>query len=478
MHITGFFKGRSDIQKKNEYKKIGIYYLFGNLFNKGISFLTIPIFTRILSTYDYGIINTYSSWVGITAMIMGMALHMGIRGVYTDTREKTYEAMSTVTTFTMLLFLSSIILMIPVLLVRGTSRSGILFVICLFDGFCNAVLSDYMMFLMMSFRYKQRTLLMVLPSLITTTASIALILIMADRKYLGKIMVGCFVNLVVCVTILIYIYRKHKIGINRDLLKYCLRISVPLIIHALALNILSQSDRTMITALTDASQTGIYSLVYNFSMVASVVVNSMEGLWVPWFTQKLKSNERATINELSEVYQKIMTLIFVVIILCSPEILKIISTEEYWEGVNIIPPLVLSNYMTFSYMLYVNVEQFYKKTVRISINTLLAAVSNIVLNIIFIPLYGYTAAAYTTLASYTFSLLLHVIYARKIEPELLKPLGLVQQGLLLLGVVVLYYLSITNATVRWICAIIFSLTFCYVNRDYRKYIAMPQKTKD
>lgn len=59
--------------------------------------------------------------------------------------------------------------------------------------------------------------------------------------------------------------------------------------------------------------------------------------------------------------------------------------------------------MIFAYSLYVNIEHYYKKTPYITVNTIIAAASNIVLNFIFIPRYGYIAAAYTTLASYFIS---------------------------------------------------------------------------
>lgn len=48
-----------------DYKKASTCYLIGNVFNKGIVFLTVPIFTRILSTSDYGVVTTYNSWIGI-----------------------------------------------------------------------------------------------------------------------------------------------------------------------------------------------------------------------------------------------------------------------------------------------------------------------------------------------------------------------------------------------------------------------------
>ena len=66
------------------YKKASTCYLIGNIFNKGIAFLTVPIFTRILSTSDYGIVTTYNSWIGIVSMLLGFALHMAIRSSFID----------------------------------------------------------------------------------------------------------------------------------------------------------------------------------------------------------------------------------------------------------------------------------------------------------------------------------------------------------------------------------------------------------
>lgn len=74
-----------------DYKKASTCYLIGNVFNKGIAFLTVPIFTRILSTSDYGIVTTYNSWIGIVTMLLGFALHMAIRSSFIDYRAKVDE---------------------------------------------------------------------------------------------------------------------------------------------------------------------------------------------------------------------------------------------------------------------------------------------------------------------------------------------------------------------------------------------------
>ena len=55
----------------NKYKvmsedvKCSIYYIICNLFQKGIAFVTVPIFTRVMSTEQYGQFSVFQSWIQI-----------------------------------------------------------------------------------------------------------------------------------------------------------------------------------------------------------------------------------------------------------------------------------------------------------------------------------------------------------------------------------------------------------------------------
>jgi len=105
----------------------------------------------------------------------------------------------------------------------------------------------------------------------------------------------------------------------------------------------------MITSLRNAAETGVYSLVYNLSMIATVITTSLDGIWVPWFTGKLKERKIREINVLAMDYVHLMTYAMVALILVGPEILKIFADQRYWEGMSIIPPIALANYMIFMY---------------------------------------------------------------------------------------------------------------------------------
>ena len=102
--------------------------------------------------------------------------------------------------------------------------------------------------------------------------------------------------------------------------------------------------------------------------------------------------------------------------LVAPEVLQIMAPKEYWSGTTMIFPIVVASYIMFLYDLAVNVEYQFKATKKIASNTMMAAAINVGLNLIFIPIFGAIAAAYTTVVAYLFSMLLHYYYAKKYVP--------------------------------------------------------------
>ena len=73
--------------------------------------------------------------------------------------------------------------------------------------------------------------------------------------------------------------------------------------------------------------------------------------------------------------------------------------------------------MTFLYSLFSSIEFYYKKNKFISFATITGALLNIILNLIFIPIFGYVAAAYTTLIGYIIMVIMHYVFYRIITPQ-------------------------------------------------------------
>ena len=68
MSIKSWLKGNSLLNS-------AIWYTVGTFILKGVNFFTIPIFTRLLSTEDYGVVTIYSTWSAIFAIIVGIGIN-------------------------------------------------------------------------------------------------------------------------------------------------------------------------------------------------------------------------------------------------------------------------------------------------------------------------------------------------------------------------------------------------------------------
>ena len=448
-----------------ELKRASVYYFVGNIFSTGFAFITVPIFTRILSTSDYGIVNTFNAWTSILCVVMGLAIYMGIRAAFIDFEDCINDFMSVCTTFTLVCSAVVSTVVFCVIQLFDIKVSLLLVALCLAQGLATSILQNFSMYLMMRYQYKQRTALMILPNLISAIISIIVIKVyLKTDLFMGRIVPTVLIHIVFGIIVICAIYLKSHVLFKIEYLKYALKISSPLVLHAVALYILSQSDRTMITWLADASQTGIYSLIYNFSMVATVITTALDGIWIPWFVQKLKGREIDIINKVAIDYIDLMAYAMIGVILLGPEVVKLLAPMSYWEGISIIPPVVVSNFLIFAYSLYVNLEHYHKKTVYITANTLLAAGANIILNFIFIPRYGYIAAAFTTLVSYLISFVLHSKYARKIEKNLYPIKVFLRPSIHILCSIVVFYIFLDQWYVRWPCVVIYLIAMIYRER--------------
>jgi O-antigen/teichoic acid export membrane protein len=134
---------------------------------------------------------------------------------------------------------------------------------------------------------------------------------------------------------------------------------------------------------------------------------------------------------------------------------KIFAPKEYYEAIWIIPPVTMSVFFNFAYTFFATFEFYYEKKSYISLATLIGAVLNVLLNYIFIGIFGYYAAGYTTLFCYILYAVFHYIFMRKICKEYLdnrQPYSmkvLLQITLLFIGIGFGIMMTYNNSTIRY-----------------------------
>jgi len=452
---------------KNKNTKASMFYFIGNIFNKGIAFFTIPIFTRLMSVSDYGLVNTYLSWISILSIIVGLSLGMSIRNAYIDFKDDLDNYISSIFTLSLINFLLSSFLIVIFSYIFVQEIDILLVVLCLLQSFFTFVLNSVSIRYMMEMNYVKNTLLIAVPNFVIALISVFILYSVKSAGYYGRIIpYVAFTTLFGGYFLIKYLFNAEK-KINRKYWSYAITLSLPLIFHSLSTNILSVSDRSFISYYVGTAETGVYSLVYNVSMVAAVVTTSIESVWIPWFSKKLQNNDRDSINQNVKMYLSIATLTMIVILMISPEVLKIMTPPKYWWGVGLIPPVLAASFLIFLYSISVNLEYYYKSTKVIALNTIVAATLNLVLNFLFIPEYGAIGAAYTTVASYFLLFLLHFKAARNLDKNLFSFIIYVRPLVLIVLSIVFAYMFLRNTEVRWAFALIFLGYECF--NIYKKY---------
>ncbi|MER2173174.1 MAG: oligosaccharide flippase family protein [Carnobacterium sp.] len=403
--------------KSSSLVKSSFWYTIGNFFIKGITFITIPLFTNIMTVEEYGLVNNYTAIASIFSLFVGLSLNGAINNANFEFKEDIKGFMSST------LFLSTISFVLFLILGNAYfffnneffELSQIIFNLMIFQSYGNFLINFLSAYFTINVHYFKFLMLSILSTVLNIGLSIVMIFtIFEDNRYVGRVVGSSGAFILVGLLIYFAIMIKGKKLINIDYWKFSLKIALPLIPHSLSNVLLSQFDRIMVNSYSGSFDAGIYSYIYNLSVVLSVVWASTNNAWVPWFYAEMDKKDYSKIKKTSNYYMILFGAITLVSMLLLIDIAKIMAPEEYLVGIPLIIPILLGYFFQFLYSLPVNVEFFEKKTTYIAIGTIASAIINIVLNIIFIPRYGYIAAGYTTVVAYFFLFLFHYFLAKKI----------------------------------------------------------------
>ncbi|MBU1238525.1 oligosaccharide flippase family protein, partial [Myxococcota bacterium] len=286
------------------------------------------------------------------------------------------------------------------------------FYIALGVSFVTLYWQFYQAHLMASLQSRTFAFISFLQAFVGLALTVGLILLISSKPYMGKLWAQAIVVGILSIYSLWKLRKLEKRRWHFSHVRYALHIGVPLIPHTLSYFVLASLDRIIINQLKDAGQTGLYALAYNIGSIVMIFVAALNSAWVPLLFKNLNDGNHEKIERTSNYYTMVVVFFALGLTLFSKEVLFIMASPKYHASLHIIPIIVLSSVLIFLYQLCVNYTFYVKKNIWISINTLVCGALNVVLNYRYIPEYGYTAAAYTTLVSYLLLFILNYLTAR------------------------------------------------------------------
>lgn len=433
-----------------KYKKIPVpvrasaWFVICSILQRGISFITVPIFTRLMTTEQYGVYSTYISWYTILLVFTSLNLFYGVFNnamlKYEDQLDKYISSMQGL-----------------IIVITG----GFFVLYMIFHDFFNNLfgMSTQLMLLLFlellftpallfwtshnrfNYRYRKVIIVTLIKSILNPCLGVILVLL-SEQKDIARVISTVLVEIIICGIIAAYQFYKGKCFYNKEFWKYAVLFNLPLLPHYLSGSILNQGDRIMISKMVGSSQVAFYSVAYNLGHVLNMVISAITASFVPWLYKKLTEKKLTDIARVTNFILILMAAIVSLLMFFAPELLYFLASPEYAEAVYVIPPIAASLFFVMMYHLLANVEFFYSERKYVTIGSISAAVLNLILNYIFIQKYGYYAAGYTTLFCYIIYGLSHLWFSRAVVRKHLGDVRVFDDKILIMLSVIVVLITI------------------------------------
>lgn len=213
-----------------------------------------------------------------------------------------------------------------------------------------------------------------------------------------------------------------KLNFNIALWKEMMIYSLPLVIAGMGGMINETFDRLMLrwwlpgSVSHKESEVGVYNACYKLSILITLFIQAFRLGAEPFFFKQAEGeNAPRTYARVMKFFVITLCITFLVINLFIP-VWRYFIDKSYWDGLAVVPILVLAN---MSLGIYYNLSIWYKlsrKTMAGATITLIGAGITFLINFLFIPHFSYMASAWATFSCYASMMLISYFWGQKVFP--------------------------------------------------------------
>lgn len=454
------------MNKKKQLAKNTMIIFFGRVCTQLISFFLIPLYTSYLITSEYGLVDLIQTYVTLLVPIITLELEMSIFRYLIDARssEKDTKKLISNNFFLLLVSLSifSILYIIVTCFINIPFRWLILIdiIVCVLSG-------NFLQVARGLGKTVDFSISCILTGITTIVSNIFLICFLHMQAE-GMIISMALANFVCSLYLFLKLKLYSKIDfklVDFKLIKGMYKYSIPLIPNGISWWIINVSDRSIIAYVIGASANGLYAISNKFPTILSSLTGVFNLSWSESAALHINSPDRDEF--FSDVYNTVMklfTALGVGMIACLPFVFPIMVNSSYGEAYLYIPFLVLGTIFNVAICLYSQVYLAKKMSCQVTTTTILGAIINIVINILFIKKIGLYAAAISTAISYFIMMVYrHIDLKKYVNIKIEK--GLIIKSIIIFTfAIILYYynnlyLNILNLIVVCIYCFLLNKTF-------------------
>lgn len=230
---------------------------------------------------------------------------------------------------------------------------------------------------------------------------------------------------------------KYIGKIDKPLMKDMIKYSVPLVPNSISWSIINMSDRIILTQMVSSAANGIYAMANKFPNIINVLYGYFYTAWKESAAKIVKDeNKNQYYNSIYHDAKRFLYAVTICLIAVMPFAFPIFINEAYDEAYIYIPIVMIATYYSNLSSFYGGIFSAYKDTKIMGTTTIIAAVINLVVDLIFVNTFKIYAACFSTLIAN----LIVYFYRKKKLKKYLKLKELKWQGpMLFLAIICLAY---------------------------------------
>ena len=392
--------------------KESLIYGFGHVISRLITFLLLPIYTHAFSAKEYGIISLAYAFMGFALVVykygMDTALmKFSVQSDHSD-RKSYISSIYVLQLFTSLIF--SVFLFLirnsiaePIIGINDGSLISLIAVVVFLDNLWNHHL--------LILRSENKSISFISFNLLNVIVTMSLNVIFVVKWGYG--ITGVFyANIIASVIVFIFSFsvilkRFSILGINSDILKDVLKFGIPFLPAGLLTMVMELSNRYILDIMKGVESVGLFSAGYKLGVFALVLVMGFNMGWTPYFLKRIKEGDaEKDFSIITTLFLGLLGLVVFITSIWISDLIRISINENYFIGKEFwgaekVVPVVLFGYFFFgTYVIQLPGIYANNMTNWVPIFRAIGAISNVSLNIIFVPKYGVIGSAWATVISF------------------------------------------------------------------------------
>lgn len=383
--------------------KDSFIYAVPALLSRGISLLLVPLYTRVLNTADYGAFDLFMAFSSFALIIVAFEVAQGVARFYagaTDTQSKMAYASSALW-FTVVCYSVFVVVMFLYAeqlsrLILGREGMLLFYHIGVLYVACNAVFS----LLLNQFRWELRPLENAIASGIYSMGAAAAAVVLAYFMNLGVVgligglLVGALLGVIYSLSRL---RKSFYFKVDKARLREMLVFSVPLVPGGIAIVAGAYLDRVMINYMMGVDEVGLFGVGFRVASIVGLLVVGFQGALTPLIYVHHRDPE--TPENISRIFRYFVVLALFVCVcasLFSRDVLVLMTTESFYSAAGVVAFLAPAMLLAQMYVFAPGINIAKKTHLMVWVN-LIGLLLGVVLNFIFIPLWGVKGAGLSTL---------------------------------------------------------------------------------